>query len=438
MMLLHRRIPRAATAAAIAAAGAGGLIGHAADEARIEEESRLVRLDLVPEGAMTRIGSYMPWSVTLLAERPADVQGLPEDVEAPMFGVFEFGTLGQNDRRVFVVIDEPLDGPARLFVDGNRNGDFTDDAPAEWETLTEKTRDGRTYTRYRGGAPVRLGDDADLSVRIGFAMLGRDARELIDHEPMLKRFRDYARAGRIEFDGQVFEVMLDDTCVVGDFRGDPGFEREGVELLIDVNRNGVFDVRGESFDTTRPFNIRGTTYEMSEMAPDGSSFRLTESSQTVEEIPPQPDQSAGRQILAFEAETLDGGRIRFPEDYRDRIVLLDLWAMWCGPCVGEIPTLVEARKEYHERGFNIVSISIDAADERARLTEFVREHGMTWTHVHDGGDWDGELVQLYCPGGIPAGYLVDGTTGTILAALGEVRGKKLAQAIERALRDRHR
>ena len=187
MMLRHRRIPRAATAAAIAAAGAGGLIGQADDEARIEKESRLVRLDLVPEGAMTRIGSYMPWSVTLLAERPTDVQGLPEDVEAPTFGVFEFGTLGQGDRRVFVVIDEPPDGPARLFVDGNRNGNFTDDAPAEWEALTQKTPDGRTYTRYRGGALVRLGADADLSVRIGFARLGRDARELLDHEPMLNR-----------------------------------------------------------------------------------------------------------------------------------------------------------------------------------------------------------------------------------------------------------
>jgi thiol-disulfide isomerase/thioredoxin len=401
-----------------------------------EDHGRIVCLDLITDGAVKRIGSYAPWSVTLLDDRPKEILRLPDDLGDPTFGVFEFGSFDLGDRRIFVLLDEPQDRPARLFVDVNRNGDFTDDPPAEWRVETKPTGDDRTYTVFAGSARIPLGSEAGPSVRIGFSSLTRETRTEYDREPSLDRYRDYARAGTIDLDGESYEVMLDDGCVLGDFRGHPEHDHMGVELLIDVNRNGEFDVRGEAFDITELFNIGGTTYEISEMKADGSSFRLSISSQHVEEIPPPPDLRAGRKILSFEATTLDGRPIRFPDDYRGRIVLLDLWAMWCGWCVRELPAQVEAFEKYHDRGFDIVSISIDAADKKTSLVEFVHEHEMNWTHVLDDGGWDGRLVQLYCPGGIPAGYLVDGTTGTILAALRDVRGEKLAPAIERAFRDR--
>src|SRR6185436_2710725 len=104
----------------------------------------------------------------------------------------------------------------------------------------------------------------------------------------------------------------------------------GVNILLDVNGNGRFDRRGESFDVRQPFNIRGTTYQVADMQRDGLSFRIVPSASSVPEIPTPPEHDVGRKITPFEATTMDGKPVRFPADYAGRIVLLDFWATWCG------------------------------------------------------------------------------------------------------------
>lgn len=93
----------------------------------------------------------------------------------------------------------------------------------------------------------------------------------------------------------------------------------------------------------------------------------------------------GMPAPVFTFQILDGASHSLSE-FRGRYVLLDFWGTWCAPCVGEIPTLTEAYKEYEKRGLVIVSICSDAMmgkSNRDKLIEFTKKRGMTWMQVLD-------------------------------------------------------
>lgn len=133
--------------------------------------------------------------------------------------------------------------------------------------------------------------------------------------------------------------------------------------------------------------------------------------------------------LSFEAAGITGAKVRFPDDYKGKIVMLDFWAMWCGPCLGEIPNLAKVFADLNPKGFEVLSISLDSDDKK--LPEFTKGKAMTWAHVLDGRG--GPLAKLYEVKSIPTCYLVDGTTGKVLATSSGLRGAALRPTVEKAL-----
>ncbi|MFC5456595.1 TlpA family protein disulfide reductase [Prosthecobacter fluviatilis] len=88
-----------------------------------------------------------------------------------------------------------------------------------------------------------------------------------------------------------------------------------------------------------------------------------------------------------------------------KVVLVDFWATWCGPCVAELPNVIKAYKELHAKGFEIVGISLD--QDKAELEGFVKEKGMEWPQYFDGKGWQNEIASKYGIQSIPAMWLLN-------------------------------
>ena len=113
---------------------------------------------------------------------------------------------------------------------------------------------------------------------------------------------------------------------------------------------------------------------------------------------------------------------------KGKVVLVDFWATWCGPCVGELPNVIAAYQKYHAKGFEVVGISLD--EDQGKLTSFLKEKGMTWAQYFDGKGWQNKLAVKYGIESIPATFLLDGE-GTIVAK--ELRGDALENELARRL-----
>ncbi|MBL9141518.1 MAG: TlpA family protein disulfide reductase, partial [Phycisphaerae bacterium] len=327
--------------------------------------------------------------------------------------------------------DEPDGEPAKLLVDTNRNGDLTDDAAATWERLETK-QDDRVTTRHAGKFKVNLGTaETPNEVSISAYRFDKDdpARAALKHAMLY--YRDYLNEGSCTIGGKTYSALLADDQTRGDYTA------AGVKLLLDLNGDGKFDSSGEGFDAAQPFNVGGSTWELADMSKDGCSFRVIKSTKTVPGAATPsaaPNHGDGQQVTAFTATDTEGKAFAFPGDYSGKIVLIDFWATWCGPCMVEMPNVVAAYEKYHAQGFEVLGISLDNARSIGRMPEVMAKAKMTWRQVADGKGWQAEIAGKYGVRSIPAAYLVDGTTGKILGA--KLRGPALDAAIEKALAER--
>jgi peroxiredoxin len=132
----------------------------------------------------------------------------------------------------------------------------------------------------------------------------------------------------------------------------------------------------------------------------------------------------GKQFPAFNVTDLTGKAVTL-DTFKGKIVLIDFWATWCGPCVAELPHVQAAYEKFHGKGFEVLGISLDR--DRAKLDGFLEKNKMPWTHHYDP---EGKLAQEYGINAIPATFLVDGE-GKIIAK--DLRGDALEKELAKLL-----
>ena len=125
----------------------------------------------------------------------------------------------------------------------------------------------------------------------------------------------------------------------------------------------------------------------------------------------------------FSQKTPEGEDLKL-SDMRGKVVLVDFWASWCGPCRRENPNVVKLYDRYKEKGFEILGVSLDR--QKDRWLQAIKKDGLEWYHVSDLKGWKNEVAQMYSVSSIPHTVLVD-QNGRILAR--NLRGAKLEQKL---------
>lgn len=93
-------------------------------------------------------------------------------------------------------------------------------------------------------------------------------------------------------------------------------------------------------------------------------------------------------------------------DLRGKVVLIDFWASWCGPCRRENPNVVKTYEKYSKEGFTILSVSLDT--DKSKWLEAIQKDNLTWAnHVSDLGGWNSKIARLYQVSSVPFTVLID-------------------------------
>jgi peroxiredoxin len=129
----------------------------------------------------------------------------------------------------------------------------------------------------------------------------------------------------------------------------------------------------------------------------------------------------------FQEKDTDGKPLSVSR-FKGKVLLVDFWATWCGPCRVELPNVIATYEKHHKSGFEILGISLD--QDAGAMKQFLANNKMTWPQYFDGQGWQNKLAGHYGVNSIPATWLLD-AQGKIIAR--DLRGEDLDKAVAAAL-----
>jgi thiol-disulfide isomerase/thioredoxin len=313
-----------------------------------------------------------------------------------------------------------VDGTAvagyRFYGDTNGDGKLTDDEMLPMTLVAGKyaVRFQSTLTEAVNGAtetyPVEITFTLDTAIPPGQT----------DPVPVLRRCSTTVRRGSVQLSGASVPFAL---------LGHAGiYNQPGSEVVFDLRGRGLDLVDARSPDRFQvsdgKVTIAGVTCTF-RVDRYGRGLALVA---TDKPMPPRPTLDVGSMAPDFAFADLDDGRHRL-SDFRGRVVLLDFWATWCGPCRAEAPMIAEVYERYKDRGF--VVIGINPNDPIADVRQFINQ-------FHVGGlttrePFEGSAHKLFRVVAWPAHVLI-GKDGRILA--NDIEAPRLNDAVAAALHSR--
>jgi peroxiredoxin len=120
----------------------------------------------------------------------------------------------------------------------------------------------------------------------------------------------------------------------------------------------------------------------------------------------------GQKAPDFTMNDVEGNPVSLSSKIGSKLLLVDFWAAWCGPCRKENPNVVKVFNEFNKKGFDVFGVSLDQKKED--WVKAIEGDKLTWTHVSDLQYWNNSAAKAYAVNSIPANFLLD-ETGTIIA-----------------------
>ncbi len=378
-------------------------------------------------GMSNAAGYYMPSRSPASLTPPEVLKAEPAYTGTPYYGSYRIGD--GADPVYTYVLDVPEGGTARFWLDANNNEDLTDDGDGSWDSANERT------FMTRRDLELTWTDGQTASTRFMFYFFRGE-------DPTVRGVlyaRDWARVGQVRLGGRDYQVGIIENDNDGIFRltdADGNVDPRAVSFTIDLNGDGRLDSGSDSaehFRGDQPFNAGGESYVLASVSPAGDrvAFRVSET-----KVEPKLFIEVGYEAPAFEGVDQEGRNVSLAAFLKEhKVVLLDFWATWCGPCIAELPNVRATFERHRGEGFGILGVNLDAdpASEpgdasrtRAQVAAFMRENGMAWPSVYDGQGWSAEVGQHYRVSAIPATFLLD--AGGIIRYV-DLRGEDLEPAV---------
>lgn len=353
--------------------------------------------------------------VTLAGTRPDWVRREPAGEGARRYGRIRLGNGPRGDYGVLVV-HEPAGRheERRLFIDANRNGDFTDDGDGRWNVVSRQPNNvvvssQPAVLRASWGDSGRETSAGDYAVMFIYVP-DKTGDYHLSYRGTTARVGQLALAGG---PARVIALESDNDAVFDPAASQP------LHLWIDADRDGLFNWN-ERFDARAPLALAGGTYEAG-FTPDGAELTLTPTTRPAQVLKERRITRPGRVTLLaagtpapdFTALKPEGGAMKL-SDLRGRIVILDFWAPWCGPCKAAMPALDQLYQQVRDQGVEVLGLCV--WDTRAAFDRWLEAPQVKTTYplAFDPAGRDAEnnnadsiASKHYNVTGIPTFYVID-------------------------------
>ena len=177
------------------------------------------------------------------------------------------------------------------------------------------------------------------------------------------------------------------------------------KAFIKENNNSVFAVMllSEMF-SRKTLTAAEAKAALDNLTPKMAAMPITEEIRTAVENMSKSD--IGGMAPDFSAPTPTGEQLSL-KDALGKYTIIDFWASWCKPCRRENPNVVSVYNKYHDKGLNIISVSLDRQGQKAQWVKAIEDDKMDWYHVSNLQFWQDPIARMYNVRSIPATFLLD-------------------------------
>ncbi len=215
------------------------------------------------------------------------------------------------------------------------------------------------------------------------------------------------------------QKLMDDAKELLSSADDTVMVRLALSFASKLSRQ--FEVLGEYDDSIRVYDL---ALEAMKPVEDEMVKRMAASLQKYRDGLQRKFAMIGKPI-ELDGTSLSGAEFSWPA-YKGKVVLVDFWASWCGPCRSEIPNILKQYERFHEQGFDVVGICLDS--NRQAADEYVKTEGLPWLSLfEDDAGWKHPMAVRYEVQSIPTAILID-RDGNVVSI--SARGEELRRLLE--------